>query len=341
MENQSISTFPGPASTANSDLKITRKKRVLIVDDEESNIELLSRYLIKEGYDVVGAFNGQEALDSTSLSLPDLVLIDMKMPVMDGLIFCQKIRADFMARSLPIILLSAYNTLEDRLRGLRVGVDDYIGKPFNLEEVKARMENVLSRRRWDLASHSLTHLPGSLVIEEEAWSRMSRTEAFAFAYIDIDHFKAYNDVYGYESGDKVIKSLATLLVNAAKSEPTANAFAGHIGGDDFIFLSAIAPMHALMTQIAQQFDAERTRFYNAQDLERGFIQTKNRQGEEHKFPLLSLSAAIISSATRRLVHYARLVEIVSELKRFVKSQPHEGKSLVMWDRRTDAPWEKK
>lgn len=255
--------------------------RLLVVDDEKANVDLLCRFLTREGYDVSGVFNGEQALARISLWLPDLILLDVKMPVMDGLSVCEKLRSDVATRSIPIILLSAHNALEDRLRGLRIGVDDYIGKPFDLEEIKERLKNTLQRRRWDLSTHPLTHLPGSPVIEDEVRRRLRQKKTFAFAYLDLDSFKAYNDVYGYEAGDKVIKCLATFLITAAKEVP--DAFAGHVGGDDFIFISTLDHMREAMATLVRQFDIERDFFYNAQDLARGSIQTKNRQGKECTF----------------------------------------------------------
>jgi PleD family two-component response regulator len=328
---------PGPvlSPTALVGLRSPRKIRVLVVDDEKSNVELLCRCLNQEGYEVAAAYNGQEALASVNASAPDLILLDVLMPVLDGLSVCQRLRSEFATRSMPIILLSARNTLEDRLKGLRAGVDDYIGKPFDLEEIKARLEGALRRRRWDLSSHPLTHLPGGPAIEEEVWKRLRIGDPFAFAYIDVDHFKAYNDVYGYEAGDKVIKRLGALLIEAVKGAPDGCAFAGHVGGDDFVFITTIEHMTQIMPAIADGFDGERQTFYHLVDFERGTIQTKNRQGEMQVFPLMSLSVAVVSSVTRRILHYARLAEIASELKRFIKSQPHQGKSLILWDRRRD------
>jgi diguanylate cyclase (GGDEF)-like protein len=291
--------------------------------------------LNKGGYDVDTACNGQEALQRVSEMAPDLILLDVVMPVMDGLTVCQKLRADITTRSLPIILLTARNTLEDKLKGLGTGVDDYISKPFDLEELQARLEGALERRRYDLSSHPLTHLPGSPAIEDEVWNRLRIGDPFTFAYIDIDNFKAYNDVYGYEAGDKAIKNLGTILIDVVKLAPQGCAFAGHVGGDDFVFISTLDHMKIVLPQIAERFDALRETLYNREDLDLRTIRTKDRQGQERSFPLMTLSVSVVSTAIRRILHYARLVEIANELKKFVKEQNHGGKSLIMWDRRTD------
>ncbi len=328
-----------PAETALIGVKRARKANILVVDDEKTNVELLTRYLNREGYAVTTAFNGEEALAQIKITAPDVLLLDVHMPVLDGLSVCHALRAEFATKSLPIILLTARNTLEDRLLGFRAGADDYIGKPYDLEEVKARLEGTLQRRQWDQATHPLTRLPGSPAIEDEVWKRLRLGSPFAFAYIDIDNFKAFNDEYGYEAGDKVIKCLASILVDAAKETAHGSSFAGHVGGDDFVLISAVEQMQALMPAIGSDFDNARKLFYRAHDLERGSIQTKNRQGVTQIFPLMTLSVAVVSTLTRRILHYARLAEIASELKHFVKTKPHEGRSLVMWDRRKDPEFE--
>ncbi len=334
MENP-LSSQNLPTPNALIGAKSPHKPRVLVVDDEKTNVELLERFLTREGYIVAKAYDGREALDSVKRMMPDAILLDVTMPVMNGLTVCAALRADYTTHSLPIIFLTARYALEDRLKGLRAGVDDYIGKPFDLEELKVRLEETLKRRRWDMSTHPLTHLPGSPVIEEEVWKHLRIGSPFAFAYFDIDNFKAYNDVYGYEAGDKVIKHLGGLLVSATELFPQGSAFVGHVGGDDFVCLSAMEPMRPLAQSIADAFDEHRYHWYRPEHSKQGFIQTENRMGQMQTYPLMALSIAVVSTTTRRILHYARLAEIASELKHFVKAQPHNGKSLLIWDRRGD------
>jgi diguanylate cyclase (GGDEF)-like protein len=336
-ENPSIkrSVSPNQDSPEAAESSTRPRERILIVDDEPATIQLLTRYLTREGYAVVTASNGQEALQQIQASKPDLVLLDVTMPVLDGLSVCRQLRQDYLTRSLPIILVTGRDTLNDRLSGVRVGIDDYITKPFDLVEVKARLEGVLQRRQWDLWSHPLTHLPGSPAIEEEVRKWLRRQDTFAFAYIDIDHFKAFNDIYGYDAGDKVIKDLSVLLVEKIKGSPQSGAFAGHVGGDDFVFLTRPEHMKTVMPEVAAEFDLRRSHYYNAEDLAHGCLSTKNRQGHVKRFPLATLSIAVVTTETRRINHYARLVEIATELKHHLKTQDHGGKSKVLWDRRAD------
>src|SRR5258708_549637 len=189
-----------------------KKPKILVVDDEASNRHLLSRVLDQQGYQTVTAANGGDALKMVFADPPDLLVLDIVMPVLDGLSVCERLRGDFRTRGLPIILLTALGTLENCVKGFQAGADDYVTKPFQLDDLKVRVAGCLRRRRWDLWSHPLTGLPGSPSIEEEVRFRLKSDVAFAFAYLDIDHFKAFNDNYGYKAGDSVIKDLGASLV---------------------------------------------------------------------------------------------------------------------------------
>jgi diguanylate cyclase (GGDEF)-like protein len=312
-----------------------RTTRILVVDDEPPVVQLVSRHLSRAGYEIDSASNGDEAIQKIRRQTHDALLMDVKMPVMDGLSACRVLREDFRTRGLPIILLTAKISLEDRVLGFQAGADDYVLKPFDLDELKVRVEGALQRRRWDQGSHPLTRLPGSPGIEEEVRRRLETGAPFAFAYIDIDQFKAFNDAYGYESGDRMIKEVANNLVECTSSIPVGAGFPGHIGGDDFVLIAAPDYMRNILPKVMERFDAARAEHYRPEDLERGTTICKNRRGENQEFPLATLSAAVVSTHTRHITHYARLAEIASELKRYVKSLDHQGKSLFMWDRRSD------
>ncbi len=311
--------------------------RVLIVDDEETNLRLLTKIFTRYGYQIRTACDGEEALQLVEEETPDIVLLDLSMPRMDGLTTCRRLRSHFHTRGLPIIMVTARGSTADKILGFRAGADDYVVKPFDVEELKARIEGTLARRHWDLYRHPLTGLPGSLAIEEEVSRRIRLEEAWAFAYVDIDNFKAYNDSYGYEAGDSIIRWVAKLLLQESlDKEAMGSCFPGHVGGDDFVF---IGPIHFLKQKIPHflaEFDGERKRFYNLNDIEQGGILTKDRQGIERRFPFVSLTVAVVSTDTRRIAHYGRMIQIASELKSYAKRQDHQGKSLMLWDRRRDA-----
>jgi GGDEF domain-containing protein len=229
-------------------------------------------------------------------------------------------------------MISSQTHLEERLEGFQAGADDYITKPFHMREVKARLNRLVVRNQRALSSNPLSQLPGNPTIEFEASRRLAENKPFAFAYIDIDDFKAYNDVYGYEAGDRVIKDLARLLVKAAGALSTG-AFVGHVGGDDFVIISTASQMRAMLDIVLKSFDREAGGYYTSKDKKRGGLFTSNRQYHKQFFPLMKLSCAAIDTSLRRFHHYAELVEIATELKHHLKAQSPRRGSLAQWNGR--------
>lgn len=313
-----------------------RGVEILVVDDEENNLRLLARVLSRDGYTVRTAGDGREALEQVHIKVPQLILLDVTMPRMDGLSTIRQLRSQFHTRGIPIILVTARGSTADRISGFKAGADDYVVKPFDLEELKARIESALARRQWDLYCHPMTGLPGSLAIEEEVSRRIRGSEPWAFAYLDMDNFKAYNDSYGYDSGDAIIRRLAELLLQACSHpQKISESFPGHVGGDDFVLIGPVETLRSTLPEILDRFDADRQRFYRLSDIEQGGILTRDRQGVERRFPLVSVTAAVVSTLTRQISHYGRVIQIAAELKSYAKRQDHFNKSLVLWDRRRD------
>ena len=304
---------------------------VLVVDDERVNRDVISRHLGGCGHHMRTAEGGFDALKAVAEKCPDVMILDLTMPDMDGLDVCRKLRQDYRTRGLPVIVMTARMTPEDRLAGYRAGVDDYLTKPFDLDELSVRLEAAIERRRWDQETHPLTHLPGSLHLEGHVRRKLAEKAPFAFAYIDIDHFKSFNDAYGYDAGDHIIKAVADLVMQAA--EQSGDCMPAHIGGDDFVLVGSPVFLHAALPRIATQFDLLRLPFYSAEARARGGLEIKNRQGLKQFFPLMALSIAAVPTETRPAAHYARLVEIASELKGFIKTRKEQQASMVLWDRR--------
>jgi DNA-binding response OmpR family regulator len=304
----------------------------LVVDDDPIILCILEKALTRIGYLVTTATNASAALRRIDRSVPEVILTDMVMPGINGKSFCRRIRKNPKTSGVPIIMISTGTELEERLQGFRAGADDYITKPFDVLEVKARLDRLVVRNQHALSSNPLSHLPGNPSIELEANRRLADNRPFAFAYIDIDDFKAYNDVYGYQAGDRVIKDLARLLVTASSSTSAA-AFVGHVGGDDFVIISTAEEMRAILKIVLASFDQEAGGYYTSKDRERGGLVTSNRQYHKQFFPLIKLSCAVIDTAIRPIHHYAELVEIATELKHHLKSQRHRRASLAQWNGR--------
>ncbi|MGE5309352.1 MAG: response regulator [Deltaproteobacteria bacterium] len=294
--------------------------RILVVDDEDDIRDVLRITLEGEGYEVIEATNGEEGLTAINKQAPDLVLLDYKMPRMTGLEVCQKIKKDLLLRHLPVIMVTGKGEVHDKIDGIDSGADDYIVKPFEPKELLARIRMVIRRTVRDLEANPLTRLPGNVSILNELSQRLAGKELFAVCYIDLDKFKAYNDTYGFEHGDEVIKETARILIKAVQEAGAADDFIGHIGGDDYVIVCSLPESEKISQKIIDLFDFAVPMFYNETDRANGYIVAKDRQGVERKIPLLSISIGIVTNQFRKIDHVAQIGEIGAELKKFAKSQ---------------------
>ncbi len=306
------------------------KALILVADDEDVFLRLLQEALTTVSYRVVTAGNGAEALEKVRHTPPDLVVLDVNMPKMDGFSVCEAIKSDVVLRHIPVLMLTAQRGVSSKVLGLEHGADDYLTKPFDMEELLARIRSLLRRAKLDLEANPLTKLPGNVSIEKEILHRLGTQAPFAALYVDLNSFKAYNDVYGFVKGDDVIRETARLI--RAVSEPDGG-FVGHIGGDDFIVLTTPEHAEALSKKIIQAFDAKSPEFYKEEDRARGHIMTKNRQGQETRYPLLSVAVGVVTNRHRKISSLGEVSTIGAEMKGFAKEQKEKG-SFYAIDRRT-------
>jgi len=306
-------------------------KTVLVVDDDPNVGLLISAVLKKFNYSVVALDSGEEVLRFLDTNKPDLILMDLRMPGLDGYALCKRIRDNPDTHDLPIIILSGVSEIDVKVKTIELGADDFITKPFDMRELRARINRILKRKSTDISLNPLTHLPGSPAIEEHVLKRMATEIPFAFAYIDADNFKAYNDVYGYAKGDIVIKHIASVLSDAAKAHAGHDYFLGHVGGDDFVLVAKPELLEAAGEEIAKEFDRTIGSFYTEEDRRRGYIVTLDRKNKTRNFPIISLTIASITP--KALKHYGKLVQIAAELKHYAKELPNRKGSLYVKDRR--------
>jgi len=293
------------------------KHKILTVDDDPDILDVLSLTL-SELYEVIQAENGQAGLQMAQTSSPSLIITDYAMPIMDGRQFCQALKKDILLRHIPVIMLTGKGEVQDKVGGIDAGADDYIVKPFEPNELLARIKMILRRTERSLDANPLTYLPGNVSIMDELQIRVSSKKPFAVGYVDLDKFKAYNDKYGFERGDEVIRETAKSIIKAVNAMGDKNTFIGHIGGDDFVFVSEDNQADGICQKIIEEFDKTAPSFYSDEDREAGFILTKDRQGNEIKAGFLSISIGIVSSATQQINHIAQVGEIGAELKKYAK-----------------------
>ncbi len=303
--------------------------RILVADDEPDLLTLLGTTLENAGFSVETAPDGRAALAAIRAKPPDIAVLDLTMPHMTGFEVCKAVRNDPILEHLPIIILSAVAGGATKVEGLNLGADDFISKPVDMAELLARIRMIIRRSRMGLDANPLTHLPGNVSIERRIEEAISTGRPLAVLYVDLNQFKAYNDAYGYEAGDEVIKATSRLLVRAAQ-EQIPPAFVGHIGGDDFIVLCAPDRMEELARRLLTDFDRTSPGFYAPEDARRGHIASKDRQGQAREYPLLSMSIGICHNDRRPLTSHAQVSQIGAELKKYAKR--HKGSAFVV-DRR--------
>ncbi|HAH08027.1 MAG TPA: diguanylate cyclase response regulator [Elusimicrobia bacterium] len=305
--------------------------RLLIADDEPDLLALIKDTLEKEGYEVRTASNGAEALEAVRRDPPDIVVADLYMPLLDGFALCREIKADPGLQHLPVIILSgAGSKVDNRVQGLDGGADDFITKPFNVSELLARIRMILRRTRQGLDANPLTRLPGNVMIEHRINEAVSSGGLFAVLYLDLNDFKAFNDRYGYDAGDRVLRGTGKLLLDVLRGQGDRSDFLGHIGGDDFIIVTHPDRMEALCRRVVSEFDRLAPSFYSDADRVRGGLTTHDRQGRPVEFPFLSISIGVCHNRLRPLSSYGQVSQVCAELKEFAK---RKGGSTYVIDRR--------
>jgi PleD family two-component response regulator len=310
-------------------------QRILIADDERDIRALLRTKLELEGYQVIEACDGDEAVRMAQDEAPELIVLDVMMPGMDGVEVCNRLRASFTTRHIPVIMVTAKANLDDRLNGLKKGANDYVTKPFDLKELMQRVRNTLEWSSQQRSASPLTGLPGNHSINAEIRRRLSEEHPFALLQVDVDHFKAFNDYYGYGRGDEAIQLLARILSESVYRSGDRTGFVGHIGGDDFVVLCSCESAEALGEAILEWFNTAASDMYDAEDRSRGFVEVLNRRHVVERFPLMSLTIALVSTDRVPVTHLAQLIDVAQELKAHGKGIP--GSVMVGERRRRQDP----
>ncbi|HAH32328.1 MAG TPA: diguanylate cyclase response regulator [Elusimicrobia bacterium] len=306
-------------------------KTILVVDDDPNVGLLISAVLKKYDYSVVTLYSGAEVVDFLQNKKPDLILLDLRMPGLDGYALCKRVRENPDTRDIPIIILSGVSEVDAKVSTIELGADDFITKPFDVRELRARVNRIIKRKTSDTALNPLTRLPGSPGVEEEVHKRLDAGDAFAFLYIDADNFKSYNDVYGYAKGDEIIKYIAALLATKARQYSPKNNFIGHIGGDDFVLIVGAQEAEKTAKAVTEEFDRTIPSFYTEDDRARGFITTSDRKNKTANFQIMSLTVAVI--IPKGVKHYGKIVQTAAELKHYAKNMANRRKSVYIKDRR--------
>lgn len=306
------------------------KPRILIVDDDPLMRRIVSQTLDRATYDLVEAESGVTGIRSALTEHPDLILLDVMMPEMDGFEVIRRLRSHPMTQGVPIIILTALGEMNEKVYGMQLGADDYITKPFDPRELRARVQAHLKRSAQYLQSSPLTNLPGNHAIQQVIAARLESHEPIAVIYFDLSNFKAYNDRYGWLAGDRLIQRLGEIIVQVVLHCSDKDVFVGHIGGDDFVVVTRPEFAEGIAKEIVRLFDEASPDFYTPEDRERGYLETTDRTGELRRVPLVTLGAAIVTNQYRVLEHPLQVAQIAAEVKRYLRTLPG---SQIAFDRR--------
>lgn len=274
---------------------------------------------------------GTSALEFLFSDPPDLLVVDQHLPDLSGLELAQLIKGENVYRQLPVVL--CLND-EDQLADLDLStleVDDFLIKPATPALARGRLILAYHRATRELDASPLTKLPGNTSIIHQIQDLIDRAQDFALVYVDLDHFKSFNDKYGFSRGDEVLLMTARVIVNTMRSIMGAHTFVGHVGGDDFVFIVPPDKAEMACVQVIENFDSIVPNFYDQEDRARGAIHSLDRQGQEQIFPLMAISLAVVFNRQGRLKHFGEASQIAMNLKKEAKKNP---KSCYVLDQRS-------
>lgn len=289
---------------------------ILVIEDDARIATMLTETLDLEGYEPLVANSGEEGVRRALHDQPQLVICDLMLPGMDGFEVVRQLRASPRTRHIPILVLSARDEVDCKVRALELA-NDYLTKPFDTNELLARIRAQLRLYQTNMLS-ALTGLPSGLAVEDAINSCLRTSAPWAILYPDLDHFKAYNDRYGPLAGNNLIRLLARIIEESSAEVGTERDFLGHIGGDDFVVITAPERAEPVCHRIEARWDVESKAFYTAEDLSRGTLASTDRQGRQQVFPLVGVSIGVVTNAARPIVTREEFSRVAAETKHQAK-----------------------
>lgn len=293
-------------------------KEIYIIDDDDSSI-VIFRELFKNDTEFKFISVKTEQIDVALKNIPSLIVINEDAIDRDVIELCGKIRKDEDNTITPVIIVSSKSDRDHRIKILQQSVEIFIKKPVDEQYLYYTVKNLTRLLSSNRTVSALTGLPGNVQIHAELKKRIGRKEEFSVLYLDLDNFKAYNDVYGFLKGDEIIEFTAETIVNLVHSDELENTFVGHIGGDDFVAIVPGVHCEKLCQNIIAYFDKHVEKFFTEKDFENGYIEVENRKGIIEKFPLTSISIGVVVADEGRFHNILEIGEVGAQVKHAAKS----------------------
>ena len=293
-------------------------QEIYIIDDDESSLPIF-RELFKKDTEFKFIGVKTEQIDIALKNIPFLIIINEDAIDRDVLEVCEKIRTDEDNKITPIIVVSSNTDRKHRLNVLGKSVEYYIKKPVDTDYLYYTVKNLNRLLSINRRISPLTGLPGNIQIHAELKKRISKGEEFSVLYLDLDNFKAYNDVYGFLKGDQIIEFTAQTITRCVHEIFLENSFIGHIGGDDFIAIVPSIEVDKVCQSIIANFDKNVTKFFTEQDIEKGYIEVANRKGIIEQFALTSISIGVVIVEKGRFSNILEIGDVGAQVKHIAKS----------------------
>jgi diguanylate cyclase (GGDEF)-like protein len=302
---------------------------LLLADDNEEMRLMLRDLFRSSGHEVVLVEDGLSVLRSIQEREPDLVVLDHAMPGMNGFEVCRHVKQNPFTARIPVLMLTAQSAVESKVEGFAAGADDYLAKPFDPRELRARVQALLRLVQRESDRNPTSGLPGGRAIDREITSRIERGEAFAVCYLDLDYFKPFADTFGFAIADEVIRGLGAAIRESAESVDRHDGkdFVGHIGGDDFIILTAPARAEVFVRECTTRCRQVIEQAVGDDAKHAGGFTGVDREGQVRRFPLARVTSAVLLVHPDSWVNLAHLGMRAADVKRRAK-QRGPGTMLV-------------
>lgn len=289
------------------------KGRILIVEDDFDISNMLRIYFSGQGYEVNVAPRGGDALTMARQQLPHLIVLDIMLPDLDGYAVCRELRQTTRTSHIPIIFLTQKDERSDRIAGLELGADDYITKPFDIEELKLRVQNAIARSERENLTDPRSGLPSGRLIEEQL-RKLMRATGWAFMDCKLNNFDPFKEVYGFVAGDEALRFTALLIKEVVDELGTPNDFIGHAGGENFVIITTEGSSVTIRNRLKSRFAQEVKTHYSYMDRERGYVVAHGSDNTDKQVPLMTLAVGVVA-ATHPFSDIREITELAAEARR--------------------------
>lgn len=287
------------------------KDRILVVEDDFDISNMLRIYFSGQGYEVQVAPRGGDALAITRKQLPELIMLDIMLPDMNGYDVCRELRTTTRTSHIPIIFLTQKDERSDRIAGLELGADDYVTKPFDIEELKLRVANAIMASKRQNQLDPKSGLPTGRLIEDHLRNLMRGDRQWTYMDIKIHNFEEFTEVYGFVAGDEVVRFMSPLMSEVVEEKGTADDYVGHPGRDNFVIVTHSEDPDKLKQRLIARFNEGIQQHYSFIDRERGYILVPDGSGGEKKVDLMTLAVGSVSTKSHQFSDIREVTELAA------------------------------